>query len=157
MFTEGLRTERGKLWTIDEDYGLQTKNFGLWTTDSKLQTANSARRTDTVNFRPLFVDCRPRTAGCELKSMDCGLWTADYRLRTNGTDCGYVLSSVMKVSPKVVMTSIDEHLGKCLIHNSTKLPMFAHSSSSYLLKYLKWIWLKKRIGRRPEGLETSVL
>lgn len=146
MFTEGLRTERGKLWTIDEDYGLQTKNFGLWTTDSKLQTANSARRTDTVNFRPLF---------CELKSMDCGLRTTDFGL--TGTDCGYVLSSIMKVSPKVIMTSIDEHLGKCLIHNSTKLPMFAHSSSSYLLKYLKWIWLKKRIGRRPEGLETSVL
>lgn len=49
-----------------------------------METANSARRTDTVNFRPLFVDRRPRTAGCELKSMDCGLWTADYRLRTNG-------------------------------------------------------------------------
>ena len=155
MFTEGLRTERGKLWTIDEDYGLQTKNFGLWTTDSKLQTANSARRTDTVNFRPLFVDCRPRTAGCELKSMDCGLRTTDFGL--TGTDCGYVLSSVMKVSPKVVMTSIDEYLGKCLIHNSIKLSMFAHSFSSYLLKYLKWMWLKKRIGRRPEGLETSVL
>lgn len=155
MFTEGLRTERGKLWTIDEDYGLQTKNFGLWTTKSKLQTANSARRADTVNFRPLFVDCRPRTAGCELKSMDCGLRTTDFGL--TGTDCGYVLSSVMKVSPKVVMTSIDEYLGKCLIHNSIKLSMFAHSFSSYLLKYLKWMWLKKRIGRRPEGLETSVL
>lgn len=155
MFTEGLRTERGKLWTIDEDYGLQTKNFGLWTTDSKMETANSARRTDTVNFRPLFVDCRPRTAGCELKSMDCGLRTTDFGL--TGTDCGYVLSSVMKVSPKVVMTSIDEYLGKCLIHNSIKLSMFAHSFSSYLLKYLKWMWLKKRIGRRPEGLETSVL
>ena len=155
MFTEGLRTERGKLWTIDEDYGLQTKNFGLWTTDSKLQTANSAQRTDTVNSRPLFVDCRPRTAGCELKSMDCGLRTTDFGL--TGTDCGYVLSSVMKVSPKVVMTSIDEYLGKCLIHNSIKLSMFAHSFSSYLLQYLKWMWLKKRIGRRPEGLETSVL
>ena len=155
MFTEGLRTERGKLWTIDEDYGLQTKNFGLWTTDSTLQTANSARRTDTVNFRPLFVDCRPRTAGCELKSMDCGLWTVDCGLWTvdcgllttdfglTGAVCGYVLSSVMKVSPKVVMTSIDEYLGKCLIHNSIKLSMFAHSFSSYLLKYLKWMWLKK--------------
>ena len=87
--------------------------------------------------------------------MDCGLRITDFGL--TGMDCGYVSSSVMKVSPKVVMTSIDEYLGKCLIHNSVNLSMFARSFSSYLLKYLKLMWLKERIERRPEGLETSVL
>lgn len=147
--------------------------------------ANFEQLTKITDCRQKILDCGPRTVHCRLQTVHGGLtpstsdlclwtvdrglraanwkvWTVDFGLRTTdfgltGTDCGYVLSSVMKVSPTVVMTSIDEYLGKCLIHNSIKLSMFAHSFSSYLLTYLKWMWLKKRIGRRPEGLETSVL
>lgn len=70
-----------------------------------------------------------------------------------------MLSSVMKVSPKVVMTSIDEYLGKCLIHNSIKLSMFAHSFSSYLLKIsgMNVVKKKDRTQARRTGNERSVV
>lgn len=87
--------------------------------------------------------------------VDCGLWIIDFGLM--GMDCGYVLLLVMKVLLIVVMMLIDEYFGKCLIYNLIKLLMFVYSFLFYLLKYLKWMWLKKRIGCRLEGLEMSVL